>query len=88
MIADVIIGKNIDTSYWIRELKSNLHEYIFVVDYDYYIDPEIIDNVTYVSHIDAKNLLKKFDSVVYYKSMYIFPGTYNLRCSSKINKSY
>lgn len=76
MIADVILGKNIDTINWIKILKLNLHENIIVIDYDSGIDAKIIDGVTYLSHIEAKELLKKFDSINYYKSMYIYPGIY------------
>lgn len=78
MIAHVILGKNIDTLYWIMELKSNLYENIIVIDYDHYVDPLIIDEVTYLSDSDARKQLNKFDSVNFYKSMYVYPGTYSL----------
>lgn len=78
VIATVILGKNIDTPGWIRELKANFHEHIIVIDYDHNGAIEIIDGVIYSSNVHAEELLDKFDSIYFYKSIYIYPGTYKL----------
>ena len=81
MIVDVILGKNIDTPFWIRNLSLSLREHICVIDYDYYGEPAMIDGVMYLSSVEAKEYLNKFDSVCFYKSIYIYPGIYNLNSS-------
>ena len=86
MIVDVILGNNMDTPMWIRDLKFNLSDSICVIDYDYYGEPTRINGVMYVSNIDAKKYLEKFDSMCFYKSMYIYPGMHDLRSSIKINE--
>lgn len=75
MIADVILGKNIDTENWIFELQKGLANNIFVVDYDYHDKPEeCIEGIIYVSPKDALKLLQNFDSINFYKSLYVLPG--------------
>lgn len=74
MIADVILGRNIDTLSWIQHLKEENCDNLFVLDYDYFCEPEIIENVMYISALDLVDLLKKYDSVNFYKSMYVYPG--------------
>lgn len=83
MILDVILGVNADTPMWIRELKLNLSDYICVIDYDYYGEPAMFNEVMYISNIDAKEYFGKFDSICFYKSMYIYPGIHNLKFSGK-----
>ena len=74
MIADVILGKNIDTEGWIFDLQKGLANNIFVVDYDHCGEPKSIEGVTYTSSQDVHKLLRKFDSINYYKSLYGLPG--------------
>lgn len=79
MIADVILGRNIDTSNWIKELKTNLNENIIVIDYEHTGEPETIEDIIYLSPLGAQEFLAKYDSINFYKSMYIYPGIYNLK---------
>ena len=74
MVADVILGNNIDTLMWIENLKMNSSNIIIVLDYDYYGEPNTDNGVIYLANIDAKEYLQKFDSVYFYKSMYVYPG--------------
>lgn len=74
MIADIILGINIDTLLWIEKLKEIGADYIIVLDYDYYDKPKYKNDVLYISTADLKIYLKKFDTVRFYKSLYIFPG--------------
>lgn len=86
MIADVILGNNIDTLIWIKELKEMSRENIVVVDYEFIGEPLIIDGVKYLSNTTAKEFLKSFDSVCFYKSMYIYPGMNNFDFSRKLDE--
>ncbi|ETP67315.1 hypothetical protein G159_19410 [Planococcus glaciei CHR43] len=74
MIADVILGFNIDTIVWIEELKEHGMENIIVVDYEWFEEPINREGILFLSSIDAKSYIKKFDTVNYYKSMYVYPG--------------
>lgn len=74
LIIDVILGFNIDTSKWIRDLKTNMSDQIVVLDYDYFGEPEMRDGVLYMSTFDIKDHLTNFDTVIFYKSMYLYPG--------------
>lgn len=73
-MADVVVGKNMDTPNWIAELKMLGAENIIVLDYDYFGEPEFREKVTYISTLDAKSYLSKFDSVCFYKTMCAYPG--------------
>lgn len=73
MVADVILGNNIDTLLWIENLKENSHENIIVIDYDQVIDVKKICDITYLSRNHAQKFLVKFDTIFYYKSLYIYP---------------
>lgn len=75
MIADVILGINIDTSMWIEDLKNYGADAIVVIDYEYFGEFYIRDKVTYISALEAKKVLGKFDSLNFYKSIYIYPGS-------------
>ncbi|MCP2034137.1 hypothetical protein L1279_001120 [Planomicrobium sp. HSC-17F08] len=74
MIVDVILGNNIDTAMWVRDLQENEAEYIIVVDYEYENEPIEIEGVVYMSTIQAQKYIKKFDTINYYKSLYAYPG--------------
>lgn len=87
MILDVILGINADTPKWIKELKLNLSDYICVIDYDYYGEPAMYNGVMYISDLDAKEYFEKFDSVCFYKSMYIYPGMHDLKFQIKLNEN-
>lgn len=74
MIANIILGVNIDTEMWISELERESSENIIVIDYDYFGEPILKNEVTYLSPCDAKSYLAKFDSLNFYKSVYAYPG--------------
>ena len=73
MIIDVILGVNMDTEMWITELMANKAEMITVLDFDYFGEPKIVNNVTYISAFDLKKLIKNYDKVYFYKSIYFYP---------------
>lgn len=73
MIANVILGINMDTGKWIKDLESNLADNIIVLDYEYTEEPKFLNNILYISPLDLSKYIKSFDSVRYYKSMYVFP---------------
>ncbi|MCM3609964.1 hypothetical protein M4S82_01790 [Planococcus sp. MERTA32b] len=73
MEANIILGRNMDTSYWILELKKSGASNINVLDYEYFGDPIQIDDVFYLSSHDLMEKIKSYDSRIYYKSLYIFP---------------
>lgn len=74
MIADIILGNNIDTIDWIHHLKGELADNILVLDYDNYGFPEIKEGVIFLSKYDIKSYITMFDYVNYYKSIYCYPG--------------
>ena len=74
VILNVILGVNIDTPRWIESLQKDYADDIMVVDYDYFYEPEVRNGVTFMGPVDAKEYMKKFDSVNYYKSLYAYPG--------------
>lgn len=74
MHANVILGNNIDTIYWITHLKLIENENIIVIDYEYFGEPKLIREALYISAIEAKNYIENFDSICFYKSMYGYPG--------------
>lgn len=76
MIADIILGNNIDTNMWIYDLKKLKSENIGVLDYEYQGEAKIENNVYYFSITDARIYIEKFDTVNFYKSMYGYPGRY------------
>lgn len=73
MIADVVLGNNIDTIYWVNDLKANGSENIILIDYDYIGELQMINGIVYISSREALAYIQKFDSVSYYKSIYILP---------------
>ncbi|TWT01863.1 hypothetical protein [Planomicrobium sp. CPCC 101079] len=74
MIAHVILGITIDTKMWISVLKLQNSENIYVIDYEYFGEPILSNEVIYISSLDAKKQLTKYDSISFYKSMYVYPG--------------
>lgn len=74
MIADIILGITVDTEMWIYDLKKKNYDNIYVVDYDYFGEPILKNEVIYISPIDAKVQFEKFDSKYFYKSLYAYPG--------------
>ena len=82
MIANIILGINIDTQMWINNLKLSKSDNIFILDYEYYGELNYRNGITYISPLDAKEYFKKFDTLFYYKSIYIYPGM-NGRSSPK-----
>lgn len=74
LIANVILGNNIDTPQWIEKLKIQNARHIIVLDYDYYGKLQLNTTVTYISVIDFEKYIAKFDSINYYKSLYGYPG--------------
>ncbi|KOF08647.1 hypothetical protein AC739_19135 [Planococcus glaciei] len=86
MIAEVILGYNIDTKLWIKKLKKKIiRNTIFVLDYEYFGEPKETNGVTYISSNDLKIFLKEFDTINFYKSLYGYPGM-NGDMSSIVNK--
>lgn len=82
MIANIILGINIDTQLWVSDLKLRKSDNIFILDYEYYGEPNYQNGVTHISPLDAKECFKKFDTLFYYKSIYVYPGM-NGRSSPK-----
>lgn len=74
MIVDVILGNNIDTLMWINELIENEADNIGVINYDCLEGFEEKNGVIYMSPAYAKEYIKKFDTVNFYKSLYCYPG--------------
>ncbi|WP_203340229.1 hypothetical protein [Planococcus beijingensis] len=74
MIIDVILGQNIDTSMWINELKEMKADFIAVINYDSVNEFEEVERVIYLSPNIAKEYLKNFDTINFYKSLYAYPG--------------
>ncbi|RNF39754.1 hypothetical protein [Planococcus salinus] len=74
MLADVVVGNNIDTPSWIAELQVIGAENIIVIDFEYSGEPEFRKKVLYISATDAKKYLRKFESVCFYKTMCAYPG--------------
>lgn len=74
MNVDVILGNNIDTAMWVRNLRENEAECIIVIDYEWKDEPLEIEDAVYMSPIHAQKYLKKFNTVNYYKSLYAYPG--------------
>jgi len=74
MDAHVILGINVDTRAWIKELKLQKNDNIIVIDYNYLGEMKKIKGVIYISTYEFKHYAKKFDKVNYYKSLYGFPG--------------
>ena len=74
LFADVILGNNIDTPKWIEELQVLDAENIIVIDYEYFGELKLIGGVLYISPIEAKSYLEKFDSICFFKTMYVYPG--------------
>lgn len=73
-MSNIILGKNIDTIMWIKNLKEMEAEQIIVIDYEHLGSFEEENGVLYMSPVYAKEYIKKFDSVNFYKSLYAYPG--------------
>lgn len=71
----VILADNVDTLFWIEKLKSS-STFLVVVDYDFTGDYEKRGGVLFMSPKYASQYFKGFSSITYYRSMYIYPGTY------------
>lgn len=74
VIADIILGNNIDIQYWIEDLIEKGAEHIIVLDYDYYGEQYEKEKITYISPLDIQKWIRQFDTVYFYKSLYAFPG--------------
>lgn len=74
MIADIILGNNIDTSIWITELRENGVDHIIVIDYDCSEAYTEKDHIIYISPFYAKKYIERFDTINFYKSLYAYPG--------------
>lgn len=74
MIIDVILGQNIDTPMWIYELKEIKADCIAVINYESVNEYEEIERVIYLSPNIAKDYLRNFDTINFYKSLYAYPG--------------
>lgn len=85
MILDIILGNNIDTIMWINNLVENEADYIGVIIYDSFEGFEEKNGVLYMSPTYAKEYIKKFDTVNFYKSLYAYPGMQG-NMSSLFNK--
>lgn len=70
---NVILGVTVDTSTWVAQLRDTETSSIVVLDYDYIGDPEYREGVLHLSSIDTKDYIEKFDSVRFYKSLYVYP---------------
>ena len=74
MIIDIILGNNTDTLMWITTLTENKADYIGVIIYESFEGSEERNDVLYMSPTYAKEYIKKFDGVNFYKSLYAYPG--------------
>lgn len=74
MILSVILGVTVDTPMWIAHLRGSEADHIVVLDYEYMGEPEQRGNILYLSSLDAKIYMKKYDSVEFFKSLYGYPG--------------
>ncbi len=73
-MVDIILGNNIYTLMCISALQESGAEHIIVVDYDCSQECVKKNNISYVSTNYAKEYMKKFDTVNFYKSLYAYPG--------------
>ncbi|UJF26667.1 hypothetical protein [Planococcus sp. 107-1] len=73
MKANVILGVNIDTPKWINKLKKENCSNIIILDYDSAGEVNVKDGVLYIYENDIQ-ILKKYDEIRYYKSLYVYPG--------------
>lgn len=85
MIIDIILGNNIDTLMWINNLAENEADQIGVVIYDCFEGFEERNGTLYMSPTYAKEYIKNFDTVNFYKSLYAYPGMHG-NMSSLFNK--
>lgn len=74
MIIDVILGNNVDTKMWINDLRESKADYIIVIDYEYSEESKETDGILYMSPNYAREYIKEFDSINYYKSLYAYPS--------------
>lgn len=74
MIVDVVLGVTVDTKIWILELRKSNAENIIILDYDYFGEPKLVDNIKVFSAYDTRKYIKSFDTVNFYKSLIGFPG--------------
>lgn len=74
MVLNVILGNDIGTLKWINNLKEKGEKYIIVLDYGKKDADYNKNNVIYTSPNEIKKHLYGCDKLVFYKSMYGFPG--------------
>ncbi|MDQ0429420.1 hypothetical protein QOZ98_002248 [Planomicrobium stackebrandtii] len=76
MVAHIILGINIDTPFWISILKKQGIKNIFIFNYESQNNAELesYKDVTYIHQELAEKILQDFTDVVFYKSLYAFPG--------------
>lgn len=74
MTAAVILGNNVDTNFWIKNLQPMLYNEIIILDYDYQSEPKQINGVLYMSANDTKIFIENCNHVKFYKSLYGLPG--------------
>ncbi|MFC4713430.1 hypothetical protein [Planococcus dechangensis] len=76
MHINVVLGNLIDSSICVKELKDTGEEFIVVLDYDLRVDKIYKNDIEYISPEYATRLVKEFQSIRYFKSLYILPGMY------------
>lgn len=87
MRLNIILGIDIDTNGWIKKIKAkNKDSLIIVVDFEYNGKPYIQNGVKFFSSKDGMNFAKKFEKVIYYKSLYAYPMIDWIICSILKNK--
>ncbi|WP_318617305.1 hypothetical protein [Sporosarcina sp. YIM B06819] len=72
MAMHIILGVTIRTPGMIKKLKGQGVTHIAVIDYDHEGDEELVDDVTYMSLIQAKPYVEKSEDVFFHKYMYRF----------------
>lgn len=74
MILSVILGVTVDTPMWIEHLRESEADHIMVLDYNYTRESEQRGDILCLSPPDAKIYINKYDSVEFFKSLYVLPG--------------
>lgn len=74
MSIDIILGHNIYTVMWINDLRENKADYIIGIDYDCVEEFQVRNGIFYMPPNYAREYIKKFDTVNFYKSLYAYPG--------------
>lgn len=76
MEINIILGVSIDTLLWVEILREQGKQCIMVLDYDLTTDVNSINNITYISPRYAEKLSRENNSIMFYSSIYIYPGMY------------